>query len=325
MASAAPKTVRELAPGDAVDRALLVREASLATTRNGKPYLRATLADRTGEISAIQFDVAEDCLGQFPAGGYVRVRGTAESYKGKVNLKLKAARAAEPAEVDPADFEVVTERDVKELRKGLTKLVRSVKEPDLARLLGAFFDDKTWRARFERAPGATSYHHACVGGLMEHTVDVASAADAVAAANSRLRRDLLVAGALLHDIGKMDELSPDAGFDRTDAGNFIGHITIGALAVDAKLKELGGFPETLRLEVLHLLLSHHGQKEWGSPVLPATPEALALHHLDNLDAKVQAADAASRAPAAEGARWSEFNRMLGVRVWRAGAEGAGDA
>jgi len=323
--SGAAKTVRDLAPGDAVDRALLVREAGLATARNGKSYLRATLADRTGEISAIQFDVAEDCLNAFPSGGYVRVRGTAESYKGRVNLKLQAARAADESEVDPADFEVVTERDMKELRKAVTKLVRSVKEPDLARLLGVFFDDKTWRARFERAPGATSYHHACVGGLMEHTADVAGAADAVGASNSRLRRDLLVAGALLHDIGKMDELSSEAGFDRTDAGNFIGHITIGALTIDAKLRDLGDFPDELRLEVLHLVLSHHGQKEWGSPVLPATPEALALHHLDNLDAKVQAADAAAHAPAAEGARWSEYNRMLGVRIWRGGeARGEGD-
>ena len=320
----ASKTVRELQPGDTVDRALLVREASIATTRNGKPYLRATLADRTGEISAIQFDVPEDYLAAFPSGGYVRVRGTAESYKGRVNLKLQAARAAEPSDVDPADFEVVTERDVKALRKDVSKLVRSVKEPDLARLLAAFFDDKAWRERFERAPGASSYHHACVGGLMEHTVDVSRAAAAVAGENERLRRDLLVAGALLHDIGKIDELSPDAGFDRTDAGNFVGHITLGALTVDAKLRELGGFPEVLRLEVLHLLLSHHGQKEWGSPVLPATPEALALHHLDNLDAKVQAADAAARQPAAEGARWSEFSRMLGVRVWR-GEAGEGRA
>jgi len=322
VAPLAPKTVRDLEPGDTVDRALLVREASLATTRNGKSYLRATLADRTGEISAIQFDVAEDCLGAFPSGGYVRVRGTAESYKGRVNLKLQAARAAQPSEVDPADFEVVTERDAKELSKLVSELVRSVKEPDLSRLLKSFFDDKAWRERFERAPGATNFHHACVGGLMEHTVDVAAAADAVAAGNDRLRRDLLVAGALLHDIGKMDELSPDAGFDRTDAGNFVGHITLGALTVDAKITELGGFPEVLRLEVLHLLLSHHGQKEWGSPVTPATPEAFALHHLDNLDAKVQAADAVARAPAAEGARWSEYSRMLGVRIWR--GDGTGD-
>ncbi len=320
VASATPKTIRDLEPGDAVDRALLVREASLATARNGKSYLRATLADRTGDISAIQFDVAENCLDAFPSGGYVRVRGTAESYKGRVNLKLQAARPAEDSEIDPADFEVVTERDMKVLKKDLTKLVRSVKEPDLARLLAGFFDEKAWRKRFERAPGATSFHHACVGGLMEHTLDVASAADAIADGNARLRRDLLVAGALLHDIGKMDELSSDAGFDRTDAGNFIGHITIGALSLDAKLKELGSFPEVLRLEIIHLLLSHHGQKEWGSPVLPATPEALALHHLDNLDAKVQAADAAARAPAAEGAHWSEYSRMLGVRIWRGGIE-----
>jgi len=316
----ARRNVRDLAPGDELDQVLQVREANVAMTKRGSPYIRAELADRTGSITAIQWDAGEQQLADYPQGGYVRVRGAAESYKSKVNLKVQSARAADPAEVDRADFLVTTERDVKELRKELGKLVRSVKDADLSKVLRSFFDDKEFLERFAAAPGATSYHHACAGGLMEHTVAVAGAAAAVGGRAARLDRDRLVTGALLHDIGKTMELSPEAGFERTDAGNLVGHVVLGALMLEGRIAKLDGFPEPVRLELLHLLLSHHGQREWGSPVLPATREALALHHIDNLDAKVQAADAAIRGPAAPGASWTEYSKMLGVRVWR-GREG----
>jgi 3'-5' exoribonuclease len=313
------KPVREIEPGDEVDQVFHVREASSATTKHGKPYLRATLGDATGEVGAIQFDVDEKVLESFPKGGYSRVRAVAESYKGKVSLKIAQARAAEGTEADPADFVPTTDEDVKALKKELVKLVRSVRRPELASALRAFFDDAEFVERFTRAPGATSYHHACAGGLLEHTVWVARQADAVAGSNARLDRDLLVAGALLHDIGKMEELSGEAGFEKTDAGNLVGHVVLGALMFDERARGIEDLPEDTRLAFLHMLLSHHGQRDWGSPVLPATAEALALHHLDNLDARVSAADAAVRVAAAPGTRWTEYNKMLGVRVWRGAA------
>ena len=313
----ARKTIQELAPGDTFDGVLLVNEASLATTKTGKYYVRAMLGDRTGSLKANRWDADQGTLADFPLNGYVRIRGVVESYRGQVQLKIEKARAAREGEVEPADFEVVSEEDVGEMVKELKRLARSVKDGHLSALLKSFFlDDRKFLDRFSRAPGASSYHHACIGGLLDHTLWVAKEADAVAGKNDRLWRDLLVTGALLHDIGKMDELSTDPGFSYTDAGYFIGHIVLGTIEVEKRIGQIEGFPADLRLEILHLMLAHHGQKEYGSPVMPATPEAIALHHIDNLDAKVQAADAAMGAPAQEGARWSEYNKMLSVRVFR---------
>jgi len=309
--------VRELSPGDELDCVLHVREASLVPTKDGRLYVRAVLADRTGTIRANKWDADEGALAVFGAGSYVRVRGTAESYKGQVQLRIEQVRAASSSEVNPADFQVTTERDIGELTRELKRLVRSVKRAELAALLESFFADQDFVERFSRSPAANQYHHAYLGGLLEHSVSVAIAAEAVAASNDRLDRDLLVAGALLHDIGKVEELSAEVGFEKTDAGYLVGHVALGALMLDERMRRLEGFPAQLRLELLHLVLSHHGAREYGSPVLPATAEALALHHLDNLDAKVQAADAAARSPAPEGSHWSDYVKMLDARVYRA--------
>lgn len=311
------KVIVELSPGDVFDGVLLVKEASLATTKAGKYYVRATLADRTGSLKANRWDADEESLGDFPENGYVRVCGRVESYRGDVQLRIEKARPAREAEVDVSDFLVTSEKDTAEMQKELGRLVRSVKDAALSALLKSFFvDDKDFLERFSRSPGASSYHHAYIGGLLEHTLWVAKEADAVAKENERLRRDLLVAAALLHDIGKMSELSSDPGFGYTDAGYFIGHVVLGTLEVEKRISAAEGFPADLRLELLHLMLSHHGEKQYGSPVVPATPEAIALHHVDNLDAKVQAADAAMKKPAPEGARWSEYSKMLSARIFR---------
>ena len=311
------KYVQELSAGDVFDGVLLVKEVSLGTTKTGSLYVRATLADRTGSLKAVRWDADERSLGDFPQNGYVRVRGRVESYRGELQIKIEKARAAKDAEVDVSEFQVNSSEDTAEMQKEIKRLARSVKDASLSALLKSFFlEDKDFLERFSRAPGASSYHHAYVGGLLEHTLWVTKQADAVAKENERLQRDLLVAAALLHDIGKMDELSSDPGFSYTDEGYFIGHIVLGTLEVDRRIAAAEGFPADLRLELLHLLLSHHGQKEYGSPVVPATPEAIALHHVDNLDAKVQAADAAMKTPAAEGARWSEYSKMLSARIFR---------
>jgi 3'-5' exoribonuclease len=316
-AKSSRKYVGELTPGDVFDGVLLVNEASLATTKTGKYYVRATLADRTGSLKANMWDADEGSLKDFPENGYVRVRGRAESYRGQVQLKIEKVRPAKDSEVDVADFLVTSPEDVGQMQSELKRLASAVKDPSLSALLKSFFtEDEEFLERFSRAPGASSYHHAYVGGLLEHTLWVAKEADAVAKQNERLWRDLLLAAALLHDIGKMDELSSDPGFNYTDEGYLIGHVVLGALEVEKRIRRIDGFPAELRLEMLHMVLSHHGQKEFGSPVMPATPEAIALHHVDNLDAKVQAADAAMKAPAAEGARWSEYNKMLSARMFR---------
>jgi len=309
--------VRELTPGTKVDFILNVREATLGTTKNGSQFVRATLADKSGTIKANKWDADESVLAQFPQGAYVRVRGTVESFRGQNQLKIEQVRPADESEVDPSDFQATTERDMGALRKELKRLVKSIQNPHLSELLNRIFvTDKGLLERFCRAPAAHQYHHAYLGGLLEHSICMATGAEAVAAANDRLDRDLLVAGALLHDIGKIDELSSDVGFDKTDAGQMVGHIVLGTILLHDIINSLGQFPNDLRLELMHLILSHHGSREYGSPVVPATAEAIALHHLDNLDAKVQAADAAIHQPVPEGAKWTEFVRMLETRVYR---------
>jgi 3'-5' exoribonuclease len=226
--------------------------------------------------------------------------------------------------VDVTAFMRSTPRDLGELRKQLAELVESVKDQALRALLDAFFGDEEFAAAYGRSPAATEYHHAYVGGLLEHSVSMArSAATLAAERGAELDRDLLVAGALLHDLGKVCEMTAGPAFDYTDAGRLVGHIVLGCIEADRRMAAIADFPAQTRLHVLHLLASHHGQKEFGAPVLPATPEALALHHLDNLDAKVRAAADAEPKPGEEA--WSDYQRMLGARVYKrsrtAGAEG----
>lgn len=317
------KSVSEFKAGEEVDIVLQVREASRGTTKRGSPYMRLILADRTGSIEARKWDCSDEDMSLFAPGARVRVKGAIESYNQRNQIKIANARAAAPEEVRPGQLQQTTSYDVEELKAELLRLAKTVKDKDLLGLLKAFLSDGELMERFSKAPGAVLYHHAYVGGLLEHTVWVTRQAEAIASVNPRLRRDLLIAGAVLHDLGKMYELAVEPMIDRTDAGYLIGHIVLGAIAVAEKIRSLCSFPPDLKLELLHLVLSHHGEQQYGSPVSPATPEALALHHIDNLDAKVQAADAAIEAPAAPGARWTDYSKMLGVRLFRGNRGEAG--
>ncbi len=312
-------TVEELAEGLSVEEVYLVRNASMRETRTGKNYIAAELGDATGKITTRVWDAQPAHASSFKAGNFLHVRGHVESYQGQPQLVVGSFRPVEAAEVDMAAFLPATPRDVGEMQKKLEALVKSVKDKPLRALLNAFFDDEDFAARFSQAPAASDFHHAYVGGLLEHTVSVAGSAARTAEEHQELDRDLLVAGALLHDLGKVWELSAGPVMDYTDAGRLLGHIVMGSLEAEKRMSAIPGFPAETRRQLLHLLISHHGQREFGSPVLPATPEALALHHLDNLDAKIRAA--ADAAPQAPGEPWSDFKRMLGVRIYRRKREG----
>ncbi len=311
--------VEELVEGLSVEEVYLVREASMRETRTGKNYIAAQLADATGKIAARVWDAQPAHAQAFKPGAFLRLRGHVESYQGQAQLVVGSFRTVEAAEVEMEAFLPATPKDPAELEKKLKALIKSVKDQPLGALLEAFFGDADFAARFRRSPAASDYHHAYVGGLLEHTVSVAGSAAGAAEEHEELDRDLLVAGALLHDLGKVWELSAGPAFDYTDAGRLLGHIVMGVLEAEKRMAAIPDFPVETRRQMLHLLASHHGQREFGSPVLPQTAEALALHHLDNLDAKVRAAaDAEPRSPEEP---WSEFQRMLGVRVYRQKREG----
>ncbi len=308
-------TVEELVEGISVDEVYLVKESSMRETRNGKNYIAAKLSDSTGGITTRMWDATPAHAAQFKAGVFVRVRGRVESYQGQPQLVVSSFRPVGDDEVDAGSFMPATPKDIAELEKELERLVASVKDEPLRALLEVFFGDENFRALFSRVPAAADFHHAYVAGLLEHTVAVATTAGKVAESRpDDLDHDLLVTGALLHDLGKVYELTAGPNFEYTDAGRLIGHIVMGCLEAEKRMASIPDFPAETRRQVLHLIVSHHGQREFGSPVLPATPEALALHHIDNLDAKIRAA--ADTAPQPGDDAWSDYQRMLGVRIYQ---------
>ncbi|HOX06958.1 MAG TPA: HD domain-containing protein [Planctomycetota bacterium] len=312
--------IGDLAEGLSVEETYLVKSGSIREARNGKSYIAAELADSTGAISTRVWDARPEQAGIFRAGGYVRVRGFVETYQGSPQLVVSSFRPVDPADVDARAFLPSSEADPEEVERRLLAVCARVKDKALAELLAAFFRDEAFMALFRQSPAAVEFHHACIGGLMEHTVAVAESAEVTAEAHPELDRDMLVAGALLHDIGKVWELASTPAFEYTDDGRMLGHIIIGAFEAEKRIKAIEGFPEDARRQLLHLIASHHGQREYGSPVLPVTAEALALHHLDNLDAKIRAA---SEAQPEMGGDWSEFRKMLGTRIYLRKRDAAG--
>jgi 3'-5' exoribonuclease len=320
--------VKDLHDGDEVDEAFAVREAASRQSRSGSLYISGTLADQTGIVPFKQWDAAPETINLYQAGPCVRVRGRVEAYpagSGKLQLVVRQVRMLNPGEYDPVDFEPTTSADPAALERELDELVAAVKTPALHRVLEAVFGDPALRAAFLVSPAATDYHHPFRCGLLEHSVSMARAALRLVEGNARLDRDLLLAGCLLHDLGKIEELRGGLQREYTPAGRLLGHLALGALLLDRKIRELGDVPEETRRLLLHLILSHHGTHEFGAPVLPAIPEAFALYHLDNLDAKVEGARWLIERDTGTDENFTEYSKMLGVRLYKRPEAKAGGA
>jgi len=310
--------IADLVEGAAVEGFYAVRDANLQFTTAGKPYMRLILADASGTIVANLWDITTDEQKTVAAGDIVKVRGQVESYRSALQLKLSNLRRATAADkIDASRFLPVTPGDRQALRQEWLRLANSIKDADYRQLLADFAGDEVFMDAFCRAPAAKENHHAYVGGLLEHTVSVARLAEAlIAGRTASVNADLLFAGALLHDVGKVWELRADAIIEYTDTGRLVGHLVLGCLCVQERAKRLGQFP-SLKLDLLlHMILSHHGQREFGSPVLPAIPEALALHHLDNLDAKTNAAQHLIGKDTNSRSRWTERSWMLDTALFK---------
>lgn len=307
----ATKTIGEFEVGDRITGTFAARDKALASFKS-KPgqYLSLTLSDATGSIPARMWDHAEEAAALFGAGDVVTVRGVVEEYKGQRQLVIERLKQAEPEEVERADLMPRSTRDLDALRARLLETVESVREPHLRALLDHFFGDPELLACFCRAPGAKGLHHCHLGGLLEHTVAVIEILETVARIHPELDRDLLMAGALLHDLGKVEELECAAAIEYTDRGRLVGHTVLTDRMVNRAVERIEGFPEELSNRLTHLLLSHHGQREYGAPVLPMTAEACALHYADNLDAHVQYFGQVIAAGANGGSRWSDYQRLF---------------
>jgi 3'-5' exoribonuclease len=299
--------VRRLADGDELEGVLLVRACEPAAGPDGEPLLRLSLADRSGTVTALVgagVAAAEGCEPGCP----VRVAGRFDGGE----LALRSLRAARPDEIDHSALLEGSPRDAEQMEADLRDLVSTVQSPHLRALLDAVLGagSPTWE-RFRDAPAAKRYHQAYRHGLLEHSLTVAQSVSAIAANFPGIDRDVAVCGALLHDIGKLDAYTADAlAIDLTDAGKLQGEIPLGYFRVRRLIEELPGFPDELATAVLHIILSHHGALEHGSPVVPCTREATLVHMIDNLGGRLGSFDRLER-ELPEGSRWSGYDRALG--------------
>ena len=271
---------------DIIKESFLVREKITATARNGKAYLTIKLMDRTGEVEGRVWDRVEELSGCFQKDDFIYVQGKASLYLGKMQLVIQDLRKVEDAQVDLADYLPVAERSVDDMLSELRVQVASLQTPCLRELMDLFLADEDFMQGYSSAPAAKAIHHVYLGGLLDHSLSVARLADDICRHYPTVNRDMLLTGALLHDIGKVAELCYERAFGYTDEGKLLGHITIGFQMLDSKIAMVTDFPRDLAVQLKHLLLSHHGQYEYGSPKRPKTLEAIILNYLDDLDSKI---------------------------------------
>jgi len=303
--------IDQLKEGDRLDDFFLVKTARLSETRAGKPYLILEVADRSGDIGGPVWEQAEDAQRVCQVGQFVHLSGQVQSYRDKLQLKIDAVRAVDSSAVDHADFVLVCDQDREALARELQALVASVKNPYLKKLLRLFFKTEPMWQRFQEAPAAKGIHHAYVGGLLEHSLSVAKVADQLAGHYAGVDRSLLLAGALLHDVGKVEELAMDlALIDYTAQGRMKGHLVMGSELVAEAARSLKDFPAELLTQLQHLILSHHGRHEFGSPTVPMTVEAFLLSFVDDLDAKMNLMEQLRKKMKEPGLQWTEYQRSL---------------
>ncbi len=275
--------------GKLFDGFFLVLLKQQRTTKTNKPYLNVILGDKTGQLEGRIWEPGDPRIAKdFERGDIVKARGSASRFDDRLQMKIDQLRVAQPGEADKSDLLPSTTYDVAGMWSQLLGFVESFTNPDLKRLLTAMLEDPVLAQAYREAPAAKQLHHAWLGGLLEHVISLCTLADRVAPHYKMLDRDLLMTGVILHDIGKVRELSWEIGFEYTVEGSLLGHIQIGAALAERTIDSLNNFPPKLKVLVLHMILSHHGKLEFGSPKLPMIPEALVLNFLDDLDAKMQA-------------------------------------
>jgi 3'-5' exoribonuclease len=293
---------------DRVSGTFLVQQKSVPLNKNDKPYIAMTLMDRTGTIEARVWDNVERFAPVFDSGDFIEASGMAVAYQGKVQLKVEKLKRLGPDSVDAEEFLPRSPRDRGEMLKRLRSLVESIKDSGLRGLVLGCLDDDEFRESFAKAPAAKTIHHAYLGGLLEHTLAVCELADRVAKLYPHVDRDLLLAGAFFHDVGKIRELGSDRSFDYTDEGRLLGHIVMGAMMFNDLVEAHPGLDEETALKLSHMILSHHGSYEFGSPKRPKFTEALILNYLDELDSKIQTFKEIAEQDT--GGKWSAFQRLF---------------
>ncbi|MBN2447840.1 MAG: HD domain-containing protein [Phycisphaerae bacterium] len=314
--------INELQPGQRLDdQVFLVNQKDLRTTANGSLYIHAVLADGTGQLVARMWDATQGMFDSIPNGGFIRFTGRVESYKGKPQFIIDGLRAVREGEFDPTDFLPHTQRDTEEMWTRVKEIMRGVKDPNLLALIAQFINDEHFVDAFKRAPAAAALHHAYLGGLLEHTLNLLELAVLVLPRYPEVSPDLVLCGILLHDAGKTRELSFDTNIGYTNEGQLVGHIVMCAGWIQEKARAVEAetgkpFPADLLNVLTHIIVAHHGTYEFGSPKLPMVPEAIAVHYLDNLDAKLEMYRQRIADDADETSDWTQYIPALQTKLFK---------
>ena len=303
--------LQDLRQGDKIASSFLATEKNMAFSQKGSAYLNVRLKDKTGEMDAKVWDNAVELDRTFKKGDIIFIEGRVQSYRNALQFSILSVSPCAPESVDPADYLPASGLDADAMFKELAAFIDTVSSEPARKLLGAFFHDEKTAELFRRAPAAKGFHHGYLGGLLEHTLSVVKLLDKTAAHYPQLDRDLMIAGGMLHDIGKIHELTYDNMIAYSDEGRMVGHLVIGVEMLNQKTAAIENFPERLALELRHIILSHHGEFEYGSPKRPKTMEALAVHFMDDLDAKLNAFQSFVAADAANvDSEWTAYNRFF---------------
>ena len=301
--------VGEIKDRDSVNAVFLVKDKILAMAKNGKPYMNLRLMDKSGDIEAKVWDNTEVLDKKFDKDDFVNVRGKASVYMNKMQVVIAEITKVPEEQVVLADFLPESPRDAAEMRQELSGIVAGLTNHHLKGLMASFLADEPFMTLYCQAPAAKGMHHVYLGGLLEHSLSLVKLVKSIVPLYDGINEDLLVVGALLHDVGKIYEMSFARAIDYTDAGKLLGHITIGVELVGEKIHTVEGFPRELSLLLKHMLLSHHGQYEYGSPKRPKTVEATILNYLDDMDSKINGIQTHIAKETASTSRWTAHHRL----------------
>ncbi len=321
MSTMTRRFVNQIAQQEQVAEVFLASDKQLRPNRNGNLYLQVELSDRSGSIGARLWNANESDYRCFENGDYVRVEGATQLFQGNMQLIASSIRRARPDEVDEADFLTLQSVEIDKMSTRLGEILRNIKNQSLRNLAECFLMDEAFMKKFTTAPAAMKNHHAYQGGLLEHTLNLLELVLLTAPRYPRLDEDRLLIGAFLHDAGKVDELTYERDIAYSDPGQLLGHMVMMISLLDAKIREaerLSGepFPAALETEIKHMIISHHGQYEYGSAKLPMTLEAVALHHLDNLDAKLHSFTALIAEDPNVDSNWTQYHANLGRKLYK---------
>ncbi|MHC4520096.1 MAG: 3'-5' exoribonuclease YhaM family protein [Planctomycetota bacterium] len=315
----AHKFINEIAAGETINDIYMVRDPILRSTTRGDLYIAMFLGDRTGQLNGRMWQATENVYKSLPKPGFVHIKGRSELYQDNLQIVVNTVTPIDPSKVAVDDFLAHTTNDVDAMFADVKEVVAGLQNADLKTLAEAFLADEDLMANFCKAPGGMKVHHGYIGGLLEHTHNMLRVAQAILPLYPHVQRDLVLTGVFLHDMGKTEELSYDMAFSYTDSGQLIGHITKTLVMIQQKADALRSQGRQIAPEALdalgHIVLSHHGQLEFGSPKLPATAEAFMVYYLDDLDAKMNQVNAAIEGELSD-ANWTAWQNTLQTRLYR---------